>query len=50
LTWTWDEEKAKKSKTMILYVLLWITIIFLAAPIVNFILKILNNSSSVVAS
>jgi len=37
LTWIGDEEKAKKSKTMILYVIVWIVIIFLAWPIVNFV-------------
>lgn len=47
LTWAWDEEKAKKSKTMIIYVIVWITIIFLAGPIVNFVLDILTKSSSV---
>ncbi len=41
LTWIWDEEKAKKSKTMILYVIIWIALIFLAWPIVNFIMKML---------
>jgi len=42
MTWTWDEEKAKKSKTMIIYVIIWIAIIFLAGPIVNFVMKALN--------
>jgi len=43
LTWVWDEEKAKKSKTMISYVIIWILIIFLAWPIVEFIIQMLNN-------
>lgn len=42
LTWAWDEEKAKKSKTMIIYVVVWIAIIFLAWPIVNFVTTALN--------
>lgn len=42
LTWAWDEEKSKKSKTIIVYSLLWIVIIFLAWPIVDFILKVLK--------
>lgn len=42
LTWIGDEEKAKKSKTMILYVIIWIAIIFLAGPIINFIIKMLS--------
>jgi type IV secretory pathway VirB2 component (pilin) len=37
LMWVGDEEKAKKSKTMILYVIIWIVIIFLAWPIVDFV-------------
>ena len=41
-TWLWDEEKAKKSKTMIIYVIVWILIIFLAGPIVEFVLNVLN--------
>ena len=42
LTGVWDEEKAKKSKTMILYVVIWILLIFLAWPIVDFIMNMLN--------
>lgn len=42
LTWAWDEEKMKKSKSMILYVAIWILVIFLAWPITDFILKILE--------
>lgn len=42
LTWVWDEEKAKKSKTMIIYVVIWISIIFLANPIVWFIMQVLS--------
>jgi len=42
LTGAGDEEKAKKSKGMIIYVVIWILIIFLAGPITEFILNILN--------
>lgn len=42
LTWIGDEEKAKKSKTMIIYVILWIIIIFLAWPIVKFLMVLLS--------
>jgi hypothetical protein len=42
LTWVGDEEKAKKSKTMILYVIVWIIIIFLAWPIVKFVTEALS--------
>ncbi len=42
LMWVGDEEKAKKSKTMILYVIIWIVIIFLAWPIVQFVTTVLE--------
>ncbi len=42
LTWIWDEEKAKKTKQIIVYAVLWLVIIFLAWPIVDFVVKILN--------
>ena len=42
LTWIGDEEKAKKSKTMILYVIIWILLIFLAWPIIDFIIKMIK--------
>jgi magnesium-transporting ATPase (P-type) len=44
LTWIWDEEKAKQSKTMIVYVIIWLLIIFLAWPITKFILNILTQN------
>lgn len=47
LTWAWDEEKAKKSKSMIIYVIIWIVIIFLASSIIGFILKVLDNWTSI---
>lgn len=42
LTWVWDEEKAKQSKTMIAYVIVWIIIMFLANPIVQFVITALG--------
>jgi len=45
ITGAGDEEKAKKSKGMIVYVFIWILIIFLAGPIADFILNILNSTS-----
>lgn len=42
LTWVGDEEKAKKSKTMILYVVIWIALIFLAWPIIKFVMSALS--------
>jgi hypothetical protein len=43
LTWVWDEEKAKKTKKIILYAILWLIIIFLAYPISDFVFKVLNS-------
>lgn len=42
LTSAWDEEKAKGSKRIIIYSLIRIVIIFLAWPIVDFVLNILR--------
>lgn len=42
LTSAWDEEKAKKSKTIIVFAIIWLLIIFLAWPITNFIIDILS--------
>jgi len=42
LTWAWDEEKAKKAKSTILYVIVWMFIIWLAYSIVIFIINVLN--------
>lgn len=42
LIWNGDEEKLKKSRQTIVYVLLWLIVIFLAWPITLFILNILN--------
>ncbi len=42
LTWVWDEEKAKKTKQIITYTVLWLIIIWLAYPISKFIFDILN--------
>lgn len=42
LTSAWDEEKAKKSKTIIVFAIIWLLIIYLAWPITNFIIDILT--------
>ena len=42
LVWAGDEEKAKKTKSIIIYVIIWMIIIWLAYPIVLFVLKVLN--------
>jgi len=42
LTAAWDEEKAKKSKTIIVFAIIWLLIIFLAWPITNFVIDILS--------
>lgn len=42
MIWNGDEEKLKKSRQTIVYVLLWIVVIFLAWPITLFILRLLN--------
>lgn len=46
LTWAGDEEKAKKSKTIIIFVIIGILIIYLAGPILEFILNILTPSET----
>lgn len=40
LTSAWDEEKAKKSKQIIIYTIIWIFIIFIAWPLIKFVLGI----------
>lgn len=47
LTWAWDEEVLKKQKTTILYVVLWMLVIWLAYPIVQFIINVLNSEPTV---
>lgn len=42
VVWAWSDDKVKTSKNIIIYVVIGIVIIFLAGPIVNFILKILS--------
>lgn len=44
MIWNGDEEKLKKSRQTIIYVLLWLVVIFLAWPITLFILNIINVS------
>lgn len=40
----WDEEKAKKSKTIIVFSILGLLIIFLAKPITTFVINILSST------
>lgn len=42
LVWLWDEEKAKKTKQIIIYAIAWLAIIFLAYPITDFIFRFLS--------
>lgn len=42
LTWAWEEEVLKKQKSTIFYVVIWITIIWLAYPITKFIIDALS--------
>lgn len=43
LTSAWDDEKAKKSKSIIIYSIIWLVIIFLAWPITTFVIWVLTN-------
>lgn len=38
----WDEDKAKKTKNIMIYAIIWLVIIFLAGPLSDFIFNILN--------
>lgn len=44
LTSAWDEEKSKKTKSIIVYVILWIVVIWMASPIVTWLIELLNLS------
>lgn len=48
LTDSWDWAKVKKSKSIITYVLLWIVVIFLAYPIINWAITQLLNTTSII--
>lgn len=50
LTGTGDEEKVKKSKSIIIYVVAWLAIIYLAYSIVAFIFNVFDQAASVEAS
>ena len=41
----WDDEVIKKQKSTILYVVVWLAVIWLAYPILVFVLEILNSGS-----
>ena len=42
LTSVWEEDKAKKSKQMIVYAILWLILIYFAWPLIDFVVWILN--------
>ena len=44
LVWAWEEETLKKQKGTILHVIIWMAVIWLAYPIVKFIIDLLNSS------
>lgn len=46
LTWVWDEEKAKKTKQIILYAIFWLIIIWLAYPISQFVFDWLGKGTT----
>ena len=43
MLWLWDEEKAKKTKMIMMYAVIWLVIIYLAWPLTDFIFNILNS-------
>ena len=45
LTAAWDEDKAKKSKTIIVFAIIGLLIIYLAGPITNFVIDVLSNTT-----
>ncbi len=45
LTSAWDEDKAKKSKTIIVFAIIGLLIIYLAWPITNFVIDVLSNTT-----
>ena len=45
LTSAWNDEKFKKSKTMIIYAIIWLAVIWLAWPITNFIINLFVNNA-----
>lgn len=42
MLWLWDEEKAKKTKMIMIYAVVWLVIIYLAWPLTDFVFNILN--------
>jgi hypothetical protein len=39
----WDDEKVKKWKNIVLYMIYWLVIIFLASQIVNWVIKVMSS-------
>lgn len=46
LTAAWDEDKFNKSKTMLIYAIIWLAIIWLAWPITAFIINLFVSTAS----
>lgn len=42
----WDEEKVKKWKNIVIYMVIWLIVIFLASQIVNWVIDVNNEISS----
>lgn len=47
LTSWWDEEKVKKWKNIVIYMILWLIIIFLVSQLVNFIITLMSDTNIV---
>lgn len=43
----WDEDKVKKWKNIIIYVVFWLIVIFLASQLVNWVIGIMTNNAIV---
>ena len=42
----WDDEKVKKWKNYVIYMIIWLIIVFLASQIVHWVIKIMNKTST----
>lgn len=47
LTSWWEEDKVKKWKNIVLYVIYWLIVIFLASQLINWVIDIMSNSDIV---
>ncbi len=46
LTGAWEEENLKNQKKTVIYVIIWMAVIWLAYPIVQFVIDVLNSPST----